>query len=176
MKLKESFVRHMFQKKGNAVSFRIDEICLPNGKKATREYLDHPGAVAVIPFVSREKIVLVKQYRHPVGETTWEIPAGKLDQNEPPLQCVRRELAEETGYTSKKFKKLISFWPTAAFANETIHIYTAQDLKKGKMNLDEDEFLNAEVWSLKKVVRYIKTGKIKDSKTIIAILAYQFFN
>jgi ADP-ribose pyrophosphatase len=175
MKLKEKFLKKQFHFSGKAVSFRIDQIRLPNGKKATREYLDHPGAVGIIPVLKNGDIVMVRQYRHPVREITWEIPAGKLDRKEPLLLCARRELQEETGYTSGKITKLLSFWPTAAFANEVIHIYVAKNLKPGKPNTDEDEFLNTEIWSLKKGLQAVKNGKIKDSKTIIALLSYKAF-
>jgi ADP-ribose pyrophosphatase len=148
---------------------------LPNGKTAIREYLDHPGAVAVLASPAPGKILMVKQFRHPVREITYEIPAGKLAMGENPLACVKRELEEETGFRAKKIKRLISFWPTAAFANEIIHIYLATGLVKGKQNLDEDEFLGCEAWPLAKILRYIKTGKIKDSKTQVGILAYSAF-
>src|ERR1051326_7323418 len=115
MKLKEFFHRRHHFFKGKAVNFRVDQVRLPNGKKATREYLDHPVAVAVIPLIGKNKVVMVRQYRHPVGEITWELPAGKLAKGESPLPCVRRELQEETGYTARRIKKLLSFWPTAAF-------------------------------------------------------------
>jgi ADP-ribose pyrophosphatase len=171
MKLKEKFIRRLKQVNGNAVNFRIDEVRLPNNKRAQREYLDHPGAVAVVAFPSPGKILMVKQFRHPVGEITWEIPAGKLAKGENPLACVKRELEEETGFRAGRVKKLIAFWPTAAFANEVIHIYTATHLKPGVLRPDEDEFLGCETWPLSKAVRFIKSGKIKDSKTIIAVLA-----
>lgn len=158
---------------GRAVAFNIDTVRLPNRKLAMREYLDHPGAVAVIPVLDRNRVVMVTQYRHPVQEITWELPAGKLDKGENPLSCVKRELQEETGYTAKKIRKLLSFWPTAAFANEIIHIYVAKSLTPGRHNPDDDEFLRCETWPLSKALRLVKTGKIKDSKTIIGLLAYQ---
>ncbi len=175
MKLKEIFLRKNKYIRGVAVNFRVDQIRLPNGKKATREYLDHPGAVGVIPLIGKDKVVLVRQYRHPVREITWELPAGKLAKGERPLPCVRRELQEETGYTAKKYKKLIAFWPTAAFANEVIHLYIATQLKPGKNNPDQDEFIDCAIWPLKKAYHAIKTGKIKDSKTIIGLLALSSF-
>ncbi|MFN0117206.1 MAG: NUDIX hydrolase [Elusimicrobiota bacterium] len=175
MKLKEIFLKRLKEVQGRAVGFRIDEIKLPNHKKATREYLNHPGAVGIIPFIDKNHVVLVRQYRYPVQEETWEIPAGKLDNKEPLLSCAKRELEEETGFKSNHLTKLLSFWPTAAFANEIIHIYIAKKLTKGHLNPDEDEFLNAKVWPIKKVYNAIRSGKIKDSKTIIAFLSYKTF-
>ncbi len=173
MKLKETMIRRTKEVRGVAVGFRIDHVRLPNGKTAVREYLDHPGAVAVVPIVEKDKIVMVRQYRHPVRKITWEIPAGKLSKGEIPLHCVKRELKEETGATAKKITKLLSFWPTPAFANEIIHIYAAEQLTFGKSQLDFDEFLDVAVWPLKKVLKEIKEGRIKDSKTVIGLLAYE---
>ena len=173
MTLKETFVRRARRVEGRAVAFNIDVVRLPNRKKATREYLDHPGAVGVIPIIDGNKVVMVSQYRHPVREITWELPAGKLAKGEDPLLCVKRELQEETGYTAGRIHKLLAFWPTAAFATEVIHLYVADKLKPGATNPDDDEFLRTEIWPLKKAYAAIKSGKIKDSKTIIGLLAYQ---
>src|SRR5579885_1966700 len=103
------------------VDFVVDTVRLPNGKKADREFMDHPGAVGVAPFLDRQTIVMVRQYRHPVGEVTLELPAGKLDAGESALACVRRELHEETGYSAKKLFHFLDYWPTPAFANEVLH-------------------------------------------------------
>jgi len=172
MRFTETKIKRLKTVKGTAVGFRIDQIKMGNGKRAVREYLDHPGAVAILPFVTKNRVLLVKQFRYPVGKTTYEIPAGKLDAGETILKCLRRELAEETGYTAKKIKKLVSFWPTPAFANEIIHIYTAENLTKGAPHPDQDEMIRCEVWPFKKVLRAIRKGKILDSKTIVAVLAY----
>jgi len=169
--LRETFISRNYSIRGSAVGFNIDSVRLPDGNQAKREYLDHPGAVAVIPQISRDKIVMVQQFRYPVREVTWEIPAGKLSPEENPERCVHRELAEETGYKAKRIRRIISFWPTPAFANEIIHIYVATGLKPGKTNLDSDEFLRTEIWPLQKAYKAIRTGEIKDSKTIIALLA-----
>lgn len=174
MKLKEKFIQRKAEVRGKAVGFRIDEVRLPDGKTATREYLDHPGAVAVIA-VTGDKVLMVRQYRHAVGRVTWEIPAGKLNRGEKPLLCVKRELEEETGFTAEKIRPLISFWPTAAFANEIIHIYVAEKLRVGTANPDEDEFIACEAWPLKKIYAEIEKGNILDSKTIIGLLAYRQF-
>lgn len=172
--MKETFVRRKKDVPGRAVGFRIDEVRLPNRKLATREYLHHPGAVAVVALVGK-RALMVRQYRYPVGQETWEIPAGKLDPGENPRACVRRELEEETGYVAGRVRKLLSFWPTAAFANEIIHIYVADRLKPGTAKPDEDEFLACRPWPLKKLYAAIQSGKIRDSKTIIALLAYRTF-
>lgn len=174
MKHKERFVRRKTEVRGRAVGFRIDEIRLPDGKPAVREYLDHPGAVAVIALIG-DRVLMVRQYRYPVGQETWEIPAGKLDAKEKPLDCVRRELEEETGYRAGRVRKLLSFWPTAAFANEVIHVFVADRLTKGVANPDDDEFLSCRAWPLKKVYAAIERGGIRDSKTMIGLLAFRAF-
>ena len=173
MKLREKFLKRLKNIPGKAVGYRVDKVRLPNGRTATREYLDHPGAVAVIPLISPDKVIVVRQYRYPVNQITVEIPAGKLDRGELPLVSVKRELEEETGYKAGRWRKLISFWPTASFANEVIHIYVADKLTKGKRQPDEDEFLSCETWPLKKLYREIDRGRIPDSKTLIALLAYR---
>lgn len=175
MKTRETFIKKITEVRGRAVGFRIDRVRLPDGKTATREYLDHPGAVAVLAFVGPDRIAMVEQYRHPVGRTTWEIPAGKLGRNEKPGPCAHRELAEETGYRARHMRRLVSFWPTAAFANEIIHVYVATGLREGRTNPDEDEFLNCRVWKLSDVMRAIKSGRIKDAKTVIAVTAWAAF-
>ncbi|MCA6084824.1 NUDIX domain-containing protein [Candidatus Endomicrobiellum agilis] len=158
---------------GSAIDLFCDKIELPNGAVAKREYLGHPGAAAVLPFISRKSIVLVKQYRYPINQITYEIPAGKIDKGETPLECITRELEEETGYRAKKLKKLLAFYPTAAFSNEIIHIFAAFGLINGEQNPDEDEFVSREIMSFKEAVKMVKTGKIKDSKTIIALLYFE---
>jgi len=157
---------------GRSVSFSVDKILLPDGNIALREYLEHPGAVAVIPFLSKEKIILVKQFRYPVGQVTYEIPAGKLKKGENPFSCVQRELEEETGFKAKKVKKLLSYWPTPAFSNEVLHIYSAKNLVPARKNPDEDEFIDHIEVPFKKALSWVKSGKIRDSKTIIALLFY----
>ena len=160
---------------GKVVHLAADTITLPNGKQALREYLEHPGAVAVLAFVSKDKVVLVRQYRYPVGEVTYELPAGKIDAGEDPLNCVQRELREETGYTAKKVKKMLSFWPTAAFSNEVIHLYQAQCATQHASSPDDDEFLEAVTIPFSTVLKWVQQGKIRDSKTIIAVLFWQAY-
>ncbi len=160
---------------GRAINLRVDEVILPNGKHATREYMDHPGAVAVVPFIDKNTIVMVKQYRHPVGKVTLEVPAGKIDKGEKPRSCVGRELEEETGFRARKIIKLNSFWPTPAFANEVIHIYAATDLKPTRQNPDEDEFIDAIRVKFSDALKMVKAGKIQDSKTVIALLLWRSF-
>ena len=148
-----------------------DEVELPNGNKATREWIKHPGASSIIPLLPDNQIILVKQYRYPVAQVTLEVPAGKLDiQGEDPLECAKRELSEETGYTAGKIWKLTAIATTVGFSNEIIHLYAATDLKAGKQHTDEDEFINVVKMPLADAVKLVETGKIVDPKSIISIL------
>lgn len=169
MKLKETAFKKEKIYVGKAVDFCSDTVILPDNTKAVREYLYHPGAVAVVPFINKKDIILVRQFRYPVGKATYEIPAGKMDKNESPLKCARRELKEETGYGAKTVKKLLSFWPTPAFSNEILHIYSAFGLFPGDKCPDEDEFVETLSVPYKEALDMVKTGKIKDSKTVIAL-------
>jgi ADP-ribose pyrophosphatase len=170
---KETFLNRKKAYYGKSVNFFVDEIKLPNGNKSTREYTKHPGAVTVLPFLDSKRIVLVKQYRYPVHKLTYELPAGKLKQNENPVSCVRRELIEETGFHAKHVKKLISYWPTPAFSTEVIHIYIADTLVPVKGSPDDDEFIDKIILTFDYAFNLIKRGIIRDSKTIIALLLYK---
>ncbi len=170
-RLIEAFVKRKTVYDGRMVDFVVDTVRLPNGKPATREFIDHPGAVGVLPFVDRNTVVLVRQYRHPVGEITLEMPAGKLDAGESIMTCVKRELHEETGYTARKITPLVDYWPTPAFANEVLHLFVAEGLTEGKHHPDEDEFLDVVRMPFSKALALVKNGAIKDSKTIIGLLA-----
>ena len=177
MSMKIKFTEKTFKRNriysGTSVNFSADKIVLPDGNIALREYLEHPGAVAVIPFAESGKIILVRQYRYPVRQVTFEIPAGKLGRNERPVSCVQRELEEETGFKAGKIEKLLSFWPTPAFSNELIHVYAAYDLMPANKNPDDDEFIEHIEIPFDTALSWIKSGKIRDSKTVIALLFWE---
>lgn len=159
---------------GNAVDFRADTVRLPNGRTAMREFMSHPGAVAVLPALKNGDIIMVRQYRYPVGEATLELPAGKLhSKRDEPLERAAAELQEETGYRAGKLRLLMSFWPTPAFSNELLYIYLATGLSAGSSSPDSDEFIKVEHIPFAKALRLVKLGKIKDAKTIIALQAYE---
>jgi ADP-ribose pyrophosphatase len=172
MKFEEKLSKRNRVYTGKAVHFSADEITLPDGKKACREYMEHPGAVAVLPFLDAERIILVKQYRYPVTQLTYEIPAGKLDPGESIAACVKREMAEETGFYPKKVKRILSYWPTPAFSNEVIHVFFATDLVKTEKSPDEDEFISPAVMPFSRALAMVASGRIRDSKTVIALLAW----
>ncbi|MFA5976064.1 MAG: NUDIX hydrolase [Elusimicrobiota bacterium] len=179
MKLTNRYKEHLLKiahhYQGNAVGFRTDTIRLPDGKTAQREYLTHPGAVGVLAFPKQDRVILIKQYRYPVGDFTYEIPAGKLSKGEDPLACVKRELEEEAGVRAGKIRKLLAFWPTAAFSDELIHVYVATELVQTQVNPDDDEYLEIVEMPTARLERMIQKGKIRDSKTVIAYLAWKTF-
>lgn len=158
---------------GRALDFCVDDVELPDGGKATREYLDHPGAVGLVPLLPDGRVVLVRQYRYPVGEVTLELPAGKFDKGstESILECARRELKEETGYTAEKLTPLLQYWPTCAFANELLHLFVAEGLTPGELSPDEDEFIEKLELPFDEALGLVREGRIKDSKTVIGLLA-----
>ncbi len=152
--------------------FNVDTVRLVNGKTSFREYMLHPGASAVLAFIEG-KVLFVEQYRYPVKKVTLELPAGKMKKGQSPLACARAELEEETGYKAGKIKKMLSFNTSVAFSDEVLHIYLAEDLKRGEMHLDADEFVNVKLIDYEKALKMVKSGKITDSKTIIALLYYK---
>ena len=167
----ERLVRKNLVYRGKSVGLRVDEIRLPDGRAATREFLDHPGAVGVVPVLADGSIVLVRQYRHPVGEVTLELPAGKIDKGEAPLACVRRELREETGYGARRITPLLEYWPTPAFSNELLRLYVAEGLTPGRHRPDQDEFLEVVRMPFDRALGLVRSGKIRDSKTALGLAA-----
>lgn len=155
---------------GNLLKVYCDKVELPNGKEASREFIRHPGAVAVVPVTPEGNIVLVRQYRYPVGKTMLEVPAGKLDKGEHPDECARRELEEETGYVAHTIKKLSSIYTTPGFTDEVIHLYLAEHLTLAKQCPDEDEFLDVEEYTKEQIKIMINDGTINDAKSILALL------
>lgn len=171
MDLTEKTISSQMLHRGKIVNLRVDTVELPNGKMGTREVVEHAGAVAVVPVTEHGEVIMVRQYRYPVEEILWEIPAGKLDQGEDPEHCVRRELLEETGVVAANIYKIFSIYSSPGFSNEILHIYGAENLTYQKQKLDEDEFVEVERVSIDKALQMISEGKIKDSKTIAGILA-----
>lgn len=155
---------------GNLLHIKKDKVKLPNGGEAYREWVKHPGAAAVIPLTDQGEIILVRQYRYPIDEVTLEIPAGKLDvSGEDPLECAKRELSEETGYTAQKYKFLSKLATSVGFSDEVIYIYAAKGLKAGTQHTDEDEFINVVKVPLAEAVEMVLDGRINDGKSVTAI-------
>lgn len=156
---------------GKIIKVKKDEVLLPDGKTSSREIVNHPGAVAIIAITDDQKIVLVEQFRKPLEKTIVEIPAGKLEKGEEPLETAKRELEEETGFRAKQFKYLLTFATSPGFADEIIHVYLAKGLYKvdDKLAQDEDEFLSLKEVTIEEADQLIEEEKIYDVKTIFAI-------
>lgn len=144
---------------------------LPNGHTSTRDVVRHRGAAAVVALTTSGKIALVRQYRTSLGRVTVEIPAGKLDPGEDPLDCAKRELKEETGFTAGKIAYLTTIATSCGFSDELIHIYLATQLSFEGARPDDDEFLNVDLVPVKELVDAVLDGKIEDAKTIVGALA-----
>ena len=158
--------------KGRVISLKVDDVVLPNGKESKREIINHPGAVAVIAITDEGKLVLVEQYRKALERSIIEIPAGKLEPGEDPIDSVKRELEEETGYGCHDLSYLQSFATSPGFADEIIHLFVAKDLYKieNKAALDEDEFVEVYEVTLEEAEEMVNNQKIYDAKTAFAVL------
>lgn len=169
-KLKETKISSEQKFSGRLIDLYLDQVELPNGETTTREWIDHPGAVCLIPILPDGKICLIRQFRYGPGEEFIEIPAGKLDAGEAPLDCAYRELEEETGYRTNKLTFLTNIYPAIGFSNEKMWMYLAEDLVASTNNLDKDEFLELLPTPLDEALEWVWSGKITDVKTIIGIL------
>jgi ADP-ribose pyrophosphatase len=153
---------------GIFLKMKRDTVALPDGQYAVREYLEHPGAVAILAILDDGRVLLERQYRYPIAQAVIEIPAGKLNTGEDPLLCAQRELQEETGYTAKHWSKIRRIHPVISYSTEFIDIYLAEGLSPGPARLDEEEFLDVFASPLEELLNWVETGKITDVKTIIS--------
>ncbi len=141
-----------------------------NGKEAWREVVHHPGASAVVAIDEDNRIIIEKQFRYALNDYLLEIPAGKLDAGEDPLVCAKRELEEETGIIASEWISLGTIATSPGFCNEVIHLYVAKGLSKGEIHWDEDEYVEVERYTFDELLQRIKEEKIKDSKSLSALL------
>lgn len=146
-----------------------DDVALPDGTQATREYIRHPGAVAVVPILDDGRIVLVRQFRYPVGKITLELPAGKLDAGEETLACARRELQEETGFVAREWAFACEIHNAAAYSSESIWIWFARGLQAGPQNLDTGEFVEVVTLAEAELDDLARSGGLPDVKTLIGL-------
>lgn len=157
---------------GNLLKLWVDEVELPNGNKSGREYIKHQGAVGILPILEDGRIIFVKQCRYAIDSIIYEIPAGKLEIGEDHLECAKRELSEETGYSAAKWEKLTSIVTTPGFTNEAIHLYLATGLTQGAQHPDADEFVEVVAFTLEEVKEMVLKEDIFDAKTLSALLLY----
>jgi ADP-ribose pyrophosphatase len=154
---------------GGFLELRKDRVRLPDGSSATREYIQHVGAVAVIPLLDDGRIVLVRQFRYPVGRVLLELPAGKLDAGESVLSCGQRELLEETGYRAAEWAFAGAIHNAAAYSSESIHLWFARGLQAGEQRLDAGEFLEVVRHTEAELDAFAARGELPDVKTLIGL-------
>ncbi|WMJ24199.1 NUDIX hydrolase [Paludicola sp. MB14-C6] len=155
---------------GKILNLRKDTVLLENGSQATREVIEHNGAVCIVAVDKDDKIYFVKQFRHPFQRVMLEVPAGKIDKGESPIDAAHRELEEEIGMKATEIIPMGEFYPSVAYLTEVIYMYIAKGLIPSQQHLDDDEFLKIEKMTLGQACDLIYTNEIKDGKTIAAIL------
>ena len=151
---------------GKVYSLIRENVTLDNGVTTDVEFIEHPGATAIIPLLNETRVVLLKQYRHALRKYIWEIPAGTRDPRESMINCAKRELIEETGYSADQWHKLAEITPVPGYSNERIHIFLAADLQPAARHLDKDEIINVYEVGFKEILDMIKRGEIQDAKSI----------
>jgi ADP-ribose pyrophosphatase len=162
---------------GNFLRVRRDTVALPDGSRSTREYVVHPGAVMIVPLLTDAggglRVVLERQYRHPVGQVIVEFPAGKRDGGEDLLLCAQRELREETGYQAREWAHAGVLHPLVAYSTEFIDIWFARGLVVGERALDQGEFLDVITATPEELLGWCRDGRVTDGKTLAAALWLQ---
>ncbi len=154
---------------GNLLKVYVDEVQLPNGATATRDWIKHPGACAVVPIFDNGDILLVEQYRYSCKQLFIEVPAGKIDKNESPDQTAERELKEETGLVADEMNYIGHFYPAIGYSDEVIHIYAAMGISMQQQNTDADEFVTLTRTPFTNAMKLIDSGKINDGKSIVCL-------
>ena len=171
MDFTEKLIKKNYIYKGKILSLRKDDAQLPDGKPCIREIVEHSGGACAL-YVEDGKALFVRQYRYAYGESVLEIPAGKLHESEDPMQAAARELEEETGIRPRRMEHLYTVYPSPGYTDEKIYIYQAFEGEQVSVHLDEGEFVEQVFLPLERVKEMLKTGEIKDGKTIIALQAY----
>lgn len=171
--LKEETLRSDLVYEGSFLRVQRDEVRLPDGQQAVREFVLHPGAVMIVAVLPDGRLVVERQYRHPVKRVMIEFPAGKLDPGEGGLRCAQRELLEETGYTARRWAKAGVMHPVIGYADEFIEIWFADGLLAGERHLDEGEFLDVLPASQDELEAWVRGGQLTDVKTIVGLMWLQ---
>ncbi len=161
--------------RGSIFDVRRDKVREPGGIVATRDVVVHYGSIVLVPVLDDGRILLVRQYRHATGESLWELVAGRTERGENPARAARRELVEETGYTGRRFRRLIEFFPTPGFVSERMVMFLVEGLKPGTARPEDDEKIEVGAFPLAKLERHIRRGSIRDGKTIAGLLYYSRF-
>ena len=160
---------------GKVFGLRRDEVVEPSGLRATREVITHPGSVVVLPVLPDGRIVMIRQYRHATRQYLWELVAGRKEPEETPKQGAARELLEETGYRAKRFKVFLDVFPTPGFLEERMYLLLAEGLTAGEAQPEEDEKIEVRAYRVNELKQMIKSGRLRDAKSIAGILYYLTF-
>ena len=160
---------------GKVFGVRRDRVIEPRGVEVTREIVTHPGSVVVMPVFDDGRILLIQQYRHVAGQPLWELVAGRKDEGEDFVTGARRELEEETGYTAKKLTQIMDVFPSPGFVAENMVVFVAEGLTKGRARPEDDEKITPRILGLREALDWIRSGKIRDAKTVAGILFYATF-
>ncbi|HKV28029.1 MAG TPA: NUDIX hydrolase [Candidatus Acidoferrales bacterium] len=160
---------------GRVFDVRRDTVIEPGGVRTTRDVVVHNGSVVVLPVLGDGRLLLIRQYRHSVGGYLWELVAGRIEPGEKPLPGAKRELLEETGYTARRWQKILDVFPTPGFVSERMLVYLARDLRLGAAHPEADERITMRALPPRKIESWIRTGKLRDAKSIAAILYYLRF-
>jgi ADP-ribose pyrophosphatase len=161
--------------KGRVFGVRRDQVIEPDGTRAMREIVTHPGSVVVLPVFSDGRILLIRQYRYAASDYLWELVAGHKEPGETFRYGAARELREETGYTARRFRQLLDVFPTPGFVSERMVIFLAEGLTKGKAHPEDDENIEARIFTLSEIERWLRGGKIRDAKSVAGLLYYARF-
>jgi ADP-ribose pyrophosphatase len=157
---------------GPVFGIRRDEVVEPSGVRTTREVITHPGSVVVLPVLPDGRILMIRQYRHAAHQYLWELVAGRIDAGENPRQAAARELLEETGYRAKHLRVFLYVFPTPGFLEERMFIFLAEGLTPGEARPEDDEKIISRGYNHKKLVEMIRTGKLRDAKSIAGLLFF----
>jgi len=168
---KAKVISHRTAYRGPVFSVTTERVREPNGITARRDVVHHPGSVVILP-VQRDKVLLERQYRHAAGQYLWELPAGRINPGESPLAAAKRELLEETGYTARRWRRLLFYYASPGFLSETMVVYLAESLTAGRARPEADESIHTRFFPLRPLVRAAAAGRLRDGKTISAVLAY----
>jgi ADP-ribose pyrophosphatase len=158
---------------GRRIQVGVDTSIGPNGETIKRDVIRHPGAVVILPVLDARHIVLIRNFRFALNETLWEVPAGTVEPNEPLLECAKRELTEETGYTAAKWTSRGYIFASPGVLDEKLHLFFAEELTPGQQKLEADETIEPVTIPLSRAIEMVLSGEIKDAKTVTSLLLWE---